>query len=301
MKHQILITGATGLIGKKLVRQLLSKGHSLAILSRKPIQIKGVKTFLWDVYKKEIDLACMEGIDTVIHLAGEGIADKKWTKERKQQIIDSRVMSTELLFEAIIETKATVKNFISSSATGYYGDRGDEILDEEALPGEGFLAKSCILWEQAVDKGTVLGLRIVKIRTGFVLARDGGALASLDKPIRMFVGAALGSGKQWIPWVHIDDIVNMYVEAAENETYEGVYNGCAPFPITNKTLTKAIAKQLGRPVWPVNVPEKVLEMILGKMSVITTISNNTSSQKLLSKDFRFKFTDLDEALTSIYK
>lgn len=301
MKQRILITGATGMIGRKLVTQLLVKGHTVSILARKPIQIKNVNTFLWDIYKKEIDQSCMDGIDTIIHLAGEGIADKKWTKERKKMIVDSRVMSTELLFETIKKTKSNVQNFISSSATGYYGDRADEILQEESDPGNGFLAKCCILWEQAVDKGNIFDMRIVKIRTGFVLGKGDGGLSALDKPIRFFAGTALGSGKQWVPWIHIDDIVNIYVEAVDNENYEGAFNGCAPFPVTNATLTKAIAKQLHRPVWPINVPEKVLEMILGKMSIIATISTNTSSQKLLDHDFKFKYTHLEDALKQIYK
>ncbi|MGY4385335.1 uncharacterized protein (TIGR01777 family) [Pedobacter sp. UYP24] len=301
MKQRILITGATGMIGKRLISQLLAKGHTVSILARKPIQIKDVKTFLWDIYKKEIDQSCMNGIDTIVHLAGEGIADKKWTKARKKEIIDSRVISTDLLFETIEKTKANIQNFISSSATGYYGDRADEILQEESNPGDGFLAKCCMLWEQAVDKGASFDMRVVKIRTGFVLGKGGGGLSSLDKPIRFFAGAALGSGKQWVPWIHIDDIVNLYVEAIENESYQGVFNGCAPFPVTNDTLTKAIAKQLRRPVWPINVPEKVLEMILGKMSIIATISTNTSAQKLLDHDFKFKYIHLEDALKQIYK
>ncbi|RZK77374.1 MAG: TIGR01777 family protein, partial [Pedobacter sp.] len=234
-------------------------------------------------------------------LAGEGIADSKWTKERKQQIIDSRVLSTRLLFKAIKEQKAEVKNFISSSAVGYYGDRKDEILTEDSEPGEGFLAKCCLLWEQAVDQGKKLGLRIVKIRTGFVLANGEGALPVLEKPIRFFVGAALSSGKQWIPWIHLNDIANIYISAVEDETYEGVYNGCAPYPVTNETLTKAIAKKIHRPVWPINVPEKVLEMILGQMSTVTTISNNTTAQKLLNEEFQFEFTHLEDALNDLYK
>ncbi|MHA4894395.1 TIGR01777 family oxidoreductase [Pedobacter sp. PWIIR3] len=301
MKQHILITGTTGMIGKRLMAQLLKLGHTVSILSRKPVQIKNVKTFLWDIYKREIDESCMNGVDTIIHLAGEGIADQKWTKERKQQIIDSRVISTELLYHTIEKTKASVKHFIASSATGYYGDRQDELLTEDSDPGEGFLAECCVLWEQAVDKGQVFDMRIVKIRTGFVLGKGDGGLASLDKPIRFFAGAALGSGKQWIPWIHVDDIVNIYVDAVQKNTYSGIFNGCAPFPVTNETLTKAIAKQLHRPVWPINVPEKVLEMILGKMSIIATVSTNTSAQKLLDHNFKFKYVNLEEALKEIYK
>lgn len=289
------------MIGKKLITKLLNNNHSVSILSRKPRKIKNVKTYLWDVYKQEIDSGCMSGIDTIIHLAGEGIADSKWTKERKQQIIDSRVKSTQLLYKAIKDQNATVKNFISSSAVGYYGHRDDEILTEESPAGKGFLAECCMLWEEAVDEGEKLDLRIVKIRTGFVLGKDEGALPAIERPIKFFVGAPLGSGQQWIPWIHINDIVNIYVTAAENENYSGIYNGGAPYPVTNETLTNSIAKKLHRPVWPLNVPEKVLKMILGQMSAVTTISTNTSAQKLLDEEFQFEYTHLDDALNDLYK
>ena len=300
MKQQILITGATGMVGKKLIAILHAMGYGISVLSRKKTPLKNAKVFLWDVYKQTIDPKCMEGIDTIIHLAGEPIADKKWTKERKQQIIDSRVLSTELLYKTIKESKADVKQFISASAVGYYGNRGDEILHETSGPGTGFMAECCKLWEDAVDEGLKLGLRIVKFRIGFIVARKEGALVSLDKPIRFFVGAPLGSGNQWMPWVHLDDIVSMFVKALENPEFKGSYNACAPYPVTNATLTKAVAKALNRPVWPVKVPEIVLEMILGKMSDVVTLSTNTSAQKLLDTGFIFKFTHLEAALADIY-
>ncbi|MFP5078974.1 TIGR01777 family oxidoreductase [Pedobacter sp. JCM 36344] len=300
MKQHILITGATGMIGKKLIAGLLSRGHDLSILTRKPIKIKDVKVFLWNVEKGEIDKSCLEGVQTIVHLAGAGIAEQKWTKERKKQIIDSRVASTELLYKTISETASTVKNFISSSASGYYGDRDDEILLESNTPGEGFLAECCTLWEDAVDAGKDLNLRIVKFRTGFVLDKSGGGLPSLARPIRLFAGAALGTGKQWVPWIHLDDIAAMYMSAIDDDSYEGAYNGCAPHPVTNEMLTKAVAKKLKRPVWPINVPEKVLEMILGKMSIIVTSSTNLSAQKILDKGFKFKFVYLADALDEIY-
>jgi uncharacterized protein (TIGR01777 family) len=301
MKQHILITGATGMIGKKLIAGLLVQGHKVSILTRKPLKIKDVQVYLWNVEKGEIDKTCLEGVNTVVHLAGAGIADQKWTKDRKQQIIDSRVESTALLYKTIKETGAPVRNFISSSASGYYGDRNDEILIESSAPGEGFLAECCILWEKAIDEGKALGLRIVKFRTGFVLGKNGGGLASLARPIRLFAGAALGTGKQWVPWIHINDIVSMYMSAIDNDLYEGAYNGCAPHPVSNEMLTKAVAKKLKRPVWPINVPEKVLEMILGKMSVIVTTSTNLSAQKILDQGFKFEYVQLEDALNEIYK
>lgn len=288
------------MIGKKLVNALKQAGHGVSILSRKQRNIPGVKVYLWNVYRDEIDSNCMTGVDSIIHLAGENIAAQKWTAKRKQQIIDSRVLSTRLLYKTIKETNARINSLISASAIGYYGDCGDEILTEDSGPGFGFLAECCRQWEEAVDKGRSQGIRIVKLRTGFVLAKGEGALASLEKQVKFFAGAPLGSGKQWIPWVHIDDVVAMYTNAVENFLVSGAYNACAPFPVTNATLTGAIAAKLHRPVWPFNVPEKMLKLILGEMSEVILMSTNTSAQKLLSADFKFKYTQLDHALSDIY-
>jgi len=300
MNKQILITGATGMVGRKIINALQQAGHTVAILSRKNNNIPGVKTYIWDVDQEKIDIRCMDSTDTIIHLAGENIASKKWTAKRKKQIIDSRVLSTRLLYKAIKETNAAINTFISASAVGYYGDCGEEILTENSPPGFGFMAECCKEWEEAIDKGKSYGIRIVKFRIGVVLAKGEGALASLKKPIKFFVGAPLGSGKQWVPWVHIDDIVAMFTHAVDNSLLAGAYNACAPFPVTNATLTKSIARQLHRPVWPFNVPENILKIILGEMSEVIFLSTNTSAQKLLSADFKFKYTQLQQALSDIY-
>lgn len=300
MAKKILITGATGLVGTELKKHLLSKGYEVNTLSRK--KDNNPNNFVWDVYKETIDADCLNGVDAIIHLAGEPVADKKWTDERKKQIIDSRVKSTELLFKTIkSKPDNQLKSFISASAVGFYGDCGDEILTEESPNGYGFLAECCKLWEDAVDQGKKLSLRIVKLRTGIVLSNHGGALPQLDKPVKLFAGAALGTGKQWTPWLHIDDMVEMYIEAIENFKMENCYNACAPFPVTNKALTKAIAKQLHRPVWPFNVPKKALELLLGERVEAVLMSNNTSAQKILDTGFKFKFTHLEDALEDLYK
>ncbi len=301
MKQHILITGATGMIGKELLSALQKEGHTLSILSRKSVKIENVNVFLWDVYRQKIDQNCLNGVDTIVHLAGENIAEKKWTKVRKQQLIDSRVMSTELLYKTMKEVPHQVKQFISASAVGYYGDCGEEILSEQTENGYGFLAECCEKWENAVDKGKSLSLRIVKIRTGFILKKEEGGLAVMAKPIRYFVGAALGSGQQWVPWIHIHDIVKIYLAAIFNPEMEGAYNGCAPSPVTNATLTKEIAEVLHRPVWPFKVPETLLKTLLGEMSVVALMSTNTSAQKLLDSGYKFNFTQLNHALKDIYK
>lgn len=300
MNKQILITGATGMVGKKIISALQQSGHTVAMLSRKNNNIPGVRTYIWDVEQHKIDSRCMDGIDTIIHLAGENIAAKKWTAKRKKQIIDSRVLSTDLLYKTIKETNATI-SIISHCRCRYECvDCGEEILTEDTPSGFGFMAECCKEWEEAIDKGKSYGIRIVKFRIGVVLAKDEGALAAFEKPIKFFVGAPLGSGKQWIPWVHIDDIVSMFTKAVDDTLLNGAYNACAPFPVTNTTLTKAIAHQLHRPVWPLNVPERVLKLILGEMSEVIFLSTNTSAQKLLSADFKFKYTQIQDALTDIY-
>jgi len=300
MAKKILITGATGLVGTELKKHLLNKGYEVNTLSRK--KDNDANNFVWDVYKGTIEADCLNGVDAIIHLAGEPVADKKWTDERKKQIIDSRVKSTELLFKTIrSKPELQLKSFISASAVGFYGDCGDEILTEESPKGYGFLADCCKLWEDAVDQGKKMSLRVVKLRTGIVLSNDGGALPQLDKPVKLFVGAGLGTGKQWTPWLHIDDMVEMYIEAIENPKMEGCYNACAPFPVTNIALTKAIAKQLRRPFWPIKVPKKALELLLGERVDAVLMSNNTSAQKILDAGFKFKFTHLDDALKDLYK
>lgn len=301
MNKHVLITGATGMIGQKLIRILLDKGHKVAILSRKKVTIKDVKVYLWDVGESKIDANCLSGVDTIIHLAGENIASEKWTEARKKKIIDSRVLSAQLLYKTIKKQKVAVKNFISAAAVGYYGDAGDELLTEDSPNGTGFLARCCREWETAADEGLAMGIRVVKWRIGFILARNEGALKAMDQPIRYFAGAGLGSGKQWVPWVHIDDILQMFSQSVENQSYSGAYNACAPYPASNLALTKAIAKQLHRPVWPINVPEFVLKIILGELSEVVLISNNASPKKLLDTGFKFKYPQLESALSDIYR
>jgi len=300
MNQHILLTGATGMLGKYLIQSLLNAGHKVSVLSRKPQTISQVKVFLWDVDKEQIDPRCIEGVDTVIHLAGENIAGEKWTEKRKKEIIDSRVMSAGLLFKTISAYKNQVRVFISAAAVGYYGNRGDEILTESSPAGNDFMSDCCVAWEQAADQGKKLGLRVVKIRTGVVLGKDGGALPQMAKPIQLFVGAPLGTGKQWVPWIHYEDMNQIYMHFVDDQSAEGVYNACAPFPVTNKTLTRAIAKALHRPVWPFSVPEAVMKLILGEMSAVVLNSTNTSAQKILDAGFIFKYTHLEDALADIY-
>ena len=301
MNQHILLTGATGMLGKDLIKNLLDRGDKVSILSRKPQRLKGVKVFLWDVYKQQIDFNCINGVDAIIHLAGENISAGKWTEKRKKEIIDSRVMSAQLLFKALAENKNQVKHFISAAAVGIYGDRGEELLTEISSPGSDFMANCCEQWEAAADEFKALGLRVVKIRTGVVLSKQSGALPAMAKPIQLFAGAPLGTGKQYIAWIHHIDMTQVYLHLLDRQELFGVYNASSPFPVTNKKLTKAIAKQLRRPVWPFNIPKAMLKLILGEMSAVVFNSNNTSAQKLLDTSFIFTFPHIEEALSDIYR
>ncbi|WP_317198309.1 TIGR01777 family oxidoreductase [Mucilaginibacter ginkgonis] len=221
-------------------------------------------------------------------------------KKRKQEIIDSRVKSISLIYDSMRTTAHQVKHVVSSSAVGYYGDSGDDILHEETEPGTDFLAECCLLWEQAVDDGVHQGLRVVKLRTGIVLSKNGGALPALALPVKFGLGTALGSGKQWSPWIHIDDAVSVYIYALQNKGLSGAYNMAAPNPVTNNDLTKAVAKQLHRPYWLPHAPAFMLKLILGERSIIALESTRVSSEKITAEGFTFKYTQIDTALTDIY-
>ena len=301
MAKNILIAGATGVVGEQLVSKLLAEGHQVSILARKPTSQTNAKVFQWDVYQQTIDQNAFEGIDTIINLTGEGIADKPWTAERKQQIIDSRVKSAALIFKAVVATNANIESYISASAVGIYGDRADEVLDEETMSGTGFMADCCIAWEKAADQGIALGIRVVKIRIGIVLSERGGALGTMEKPIKYFAGSGLGSGQQWMPWIHIDDLVNIFVHSIKDKNMFDAYNATAPSPVTNKTFTQVLGKVLNRPIWPFNVPKFVLKAILGEMSILPLISTNTSAQKILNTGFQFRYLNLEDALKAIYE
>jgi uncharacterized protein len=303
MKRTVLIAGASGLIGKPLTRLLIEKGYSVHQLSRSTSNVNaGAKIFKWDVSKMEIDEDCIQGVDSIINLAGEGIADKPWTYKRKQEIIKSRTGSIKLLHDLLKDNpKHTVKAFLSSSAVGHYGNRNDEMLTEESEPGTDFMANTCLAWERAADKIMNLDIRLVTFRTGVVLTPEGGALPKIAQPIRFGFGAALGSGKQWIPWIHMNDVVNMYLFALENESMRGVYNMAAPFPATNQELTKAIARQLKKPLWLPNVPAFALQIALGEMSRVVLTSMKTSADKIVNTGFHFKYPQLEDAIRDIYE
>ncbi len=299
-KKSVLVTGGTGLVGHLLTQALLRGGYQVSHLSRTAGNIPGVKTYLWDVAAGKIDEHCIDGADTVVHLAGAGIADKRWTKKRKKELIDSRSRSIALLYGLIKTRPNKIQTIVSASATGYYGNGADRLLTEESLPGNDFLADCCLAWEDAVSQGRMLGLRILEFRTGVVLDKKGGALPAMALPVRLGLGAALGKGRQWVSWIHSKDVVNMYLYGIENADLSGIYNMVAPGPVTNKQFMQAIARQLRRPLWPIKVPSLIFKLLMGEMSQIILASAKVSAQKIVDTGFSFSYPVLADALKDIY-
>jgi uncharacterized protein (TIGR01777 family) len=297
---KILITGGSGSVGRRLTKLLLDKGYQVNTLSRYPGKNDAVKTFIWDIEQGIIDEHCIDGVDTIVHLAGAGIADKPWTDKQKKELIDSRTKSINLIYGLLKNKPHQVTSVVSASAIGYYSHRGDELMTETSTPNNDFMAHCCIAWEAAVDEGEKLGLRVLKFRTGVVLDKDGGALPKMALPVKLYIGSAIGSGNQWIPWIHWLDVVDMYLYGIENIALKGNYNMVAPIPVTNKQLTQALAKQLNKPLWAPNVPAFILKLILGEMSTLVLGSTKVSAQKIQDAGFVFKFANLPVALNDIY-
>lgn len=298
---KILITGATGLIGTRLTRMLLGKGHTVAHLSRSKTD-GAIRTWGWDIGRRYIEEGAFDGVDTIIHLAGAGIADKPWTAARKREILESRTHSTRLLYEELKKREHGVTSFISASAIGYYGfaDK-NHLLRENHPPGTDFLAGVVRKWEQEVDYISQLNLRVVKVRVGIVLSMDGGALKELAKPVKFFAGAPLGTGDQYMSWIHIDDLCRLFVEAVENPLLNGAYNGVAPTPVTNRELTRAVANIMGKPLFLPAVPAFVLKMLFGEMADLVLKGSKVSSQKVQETGFVFQFPSLEKALADLLR
>lgn len=294
MQH-ILITGGSGLVGQEITQLLEKKGYEVAWLSR---SAQGKKSFLWNVEKGEIDPNAIEWADAIIHLAGAGVAEKRWTPERKKLILESRTQSTQLLFSAIEKSAKKPSTFISASAVGYYGfNTGTTLVDESSRPGSDFLAEVVIAWENEVKKMESLQLRTVLLRIGIVLDAEGGALGEMLKPP---VAAPLGSGDQWMSWIHIEDLARMFVFALEKTTLQGVFNAVSPNPATNQQLTKEAAAAKGKPYLGIGVPGFALKLVLGEMAAMVLGGNRVSSQKIQKAGFEFEFPELKRALRDIF-
>lgn len=297
--EKVLISGASGLLGKAIAEKLRNKGFEVLTLSRSRKNDKN--SFVWNIEKGQIEEEAVKNSDYMIHLAGEGIADKKWTDERKKQIIESRTKSTQLLLKAIKSTGANIKAFVSASAVGYYGAvTSEKIFSENDLPANDFLGQSCKAWEDSVDEISKLGIRTVKFRIGVVLSKDGGALPKMAAPFKFYMGAVLGSGKQYIPWVHINDVANAFMFAIQNEQLNGAYNLTAPGGgVSNREFSKILAKVLSKPILLPPVPEFALKLLLGEMADLVLKGSRVSSKKLSDTGFKFEYDDLGLALTKL--
>jgi hypothetical protein len=286
----VLITGGTGFIGQALQKYLVNAGHEVRILSRN----SG-----WDVVNQMMDPHVLDGIDAIVHLAGAGIADKRWSSARKKELISSRVDSTRLLAHALRTEKHQVHTLVSASAIGYYGaDSGQKTCVETTDSGTDFLAECTRAWEDAVDE--INGLRVVKLRIGLVMERDGGIFPVLAQPIRLFAGFILGTGDQGQSWIHREDLVKMFAYVLMDERAHGVYNAVAPEPLTHAAMTREIAGALHRPVWWPHVPAFMLRLILGEMACLVTGGNFVSSHKIQNElGFTFTYKRFSEAIKQL--
>ena len=293
---KILITGGSGLIGRAVTAHLQQHGYEVAWLSRKPK--KKQKVFLWDVDKDTLDEEALHSCDAIIHLAGAGVADKRWTDKRKAQILESRTQSSRLLFGALQKLDRRPEVFVSASAVGYYGfDTGSKLIDEESPKGTDFLAEVVARWEEEVLKIQALGVRTVLLRTGTVLDKKGGALREMLKPP---VAAPLGSGRQYMSWIHLQDLAALY-HFALSQPLTGIYNAISPHPVTNRQLTELAAKEKGKPFLPVPVPAFLLKVVLGEMANMVIGGSKVSSHKIEGEGFTFRFPFVKDALKDIYK
>ncbi|MBB6330529.1 uncharacterized protein (TIGR01777 family) [Chryseobacterium sediminis] len=298
MKEVVLITGASGMIAKELAKKI-GKEYDIRFLTRKK---EHDHEYEWDIRKGNIDETALENVSHIIHLAGANISEKRWTPERKRELISSRVDSAELLRSALRKNNIKLKSFISASGINFYGtETSEKIYTESDPPGNDFLSEVVVLWERAADdfKEQNLAERVVKIRTAVVLSEKDGALKKMVPPIQYYIGSPLGSGRQYMPWIHIEDICSIYELALKNSTMNGAYNAVSPQHITNKDLTKNIAKILGKPLFMPNVPGFVLKLIFGELATAILEGSRASSQKIQDAGFRFKFPDLNEALRDL--
>lgn len=304
-----LITGGTGLIGKALTEMLIKQGHRVIILSRslQTTDTPQLSYALWDIEKQQIDEKAIAYADYIFHLAGAGVADKRWSAKRKKEIRESRIKSSELLVKAMTNFPNKVKAVISASATGWYGEdkknmEGKNFFTEEQPSATDFLGETCLLWEKSLDPIAALGIRVVKLRTGIVFSNNGGAFAEFKKPLKMGIASILGSGKQIISWIHITDLCRMYLFAAEHEGVNGSYNAVSPMPVTNKNLMMLMAKKMRDKFFiSIHVPTFVLKVMLGEMSVEVLKSTTVSSAKIKNAGFTFFYPSIEAATDDLLK
>lgn len=297
----VLITGGTGMIGKALTQMLGQRGHRVVVLTRRERPSDGAVSYaVWDINKLTFPDDVLRETDYIVHLAGANVGEGRWTIKRKREILKSRTHSSELLVSALKRTPNRVKAVISASGIGWYGPDIGTSFRESDPPSGDFLGETCRLWEASVSPMLQLGKRLVIFRTGIVLAREGGALPAFRGPLKAGIAAILGSGKQVISWIHLEDICRLYVHAIEDPHMEGVYNAVAPGPVTNKALVLALAQRVkGRFFVPVHVPAFLLKIVLGEMSIEILKSCTADPKRVRGMGFQFTFPTLDAALADL--
>ncbi|MBL0256757.1 MAG: TIGR01777 family protein [Bacteroidetes bacterium] len=294
----ILITGATGLIGTRLRNHLFSEKMQYSILSRNSVKLE-CPVFQWNPEENAVPPNAFNNVHTIVNLAGTGIADKKWSEKRKKEILRSRVDGLDTLYNSLKSGDHSVKTLVSASAIGFYGNSGITGVDESRDAGNDFLGKICREWEEAAMRFEKLGIRVVILRIGFVLAKDGGALPVLKKQVGLFAGSAFGTGEQIISWIHIDDVCQLILQSIRDDKMNGVYNAVASFPVTNKEFIRSIAHTMHRPFWPIPVPAFMLRLILGEKADIVLFGQNVSNKKVLNTGYKFLHSDLKESLQTL--
>jgi len=295
----VLITGGSGLIGQRLSKRLLSDGYQVAILSRLKRKSNDIQYYQWEPERQRIEEEAIKGADYIVHLAGAGIAEKRWTKKRKAELYNSRIHSTQLLYDTLKNTASKLKAFISSSAIGFYGNRKNQWLTEDVQAGNDFLAGICKDWEAQANKLNELGIRTVINRTGIVLSREGGALPELEKPMSFGIAPYLGSGQMYYSWIHVDDVIGIIMHEIKNDL-QGIFNMVAPPPVKNKDLMKAIVKAKKSHALIVPAPELALKLALGEMAQTILGSQRCSANKIAESGYRFLFPELEDALLELY-
>lgn len=300
----ILITGGTGLIGTALSKVLADRGHDVIILTRKAKPANGnIQYKEWNVEKGTIDVSAITEADCIVHLAGANVADGRWTKKRKQEIIGSRVKSGELLVKALQEHTNKVRAVVSASAQGWYGPDpqvpNPAPFTETDPPYTDFLGTTCKAWEDAIAPVAQLGKRLVTFRIGIVLSKEGGAYAEFKKPVSLGAATILGNGRQVVSWVHIRDLTRLFTAAVENDSWKGVYNAVAPNPVSNKAIILQIAKERDKFYVPFNVPSFALKIALGEMSIEVLKSVTVSSAKVLDEGFEFLYPTIGKAVAAL--
>ena len=290
----ILITGGSGFVGMHLTNLLKENGYQVCWLTRKINTNIDIPQYLWNWENKKIEKEAIEKTDAIIHLAGANVGGKRWNTKWKKEIYDSRIKSTEFLFEFISKQPNKLKAFVSASATGYYGcETTDNIFTESDLSGNDFLATTCNDWEIAANKFTELGIRTVIIRTGLVLSEYSEAYKKISLPIRYGLGASIGSGNQNFPWIHLDDLCGIYLKAIADENLKGVFNAVAPEYLTNNQLTKTIAQHFNKFIWLPNIPSIIIKILFGEIANSLSNGSRISSEKLISAGFEFKYSSIN--------